>query len=522
MQRRMCHDRMACKKSDEVSQYRVLKLMQKNDLVSLLALVGENHSSIFMTEFGELLAGSRNVSIYAKSQYEASMLRFCLPGAHMFPEEKTLNEIAVMRYIYDHASIPVPFIFQSSAMPWKAPEPFIHMGYIQHRFTLNDALNSPGLTIRDPPILNSQIDDNELRNLYGKMADILLRLSGLPMSRIGSLEQIDDFTWEVNYRPLSLSMNEIVRSGTLPREELPRLETTFDTSSAYFKALTEIHIKHFAHQRNDAIDSEIDCRRKFIARQLFHKLAQDNKLVTPSLKNRSFTLWCDSLCPANVLLDDDQSVVGMLDWEFTYAAPAEFSCSPPWWLLLERPEWWPLGLDSWSETFQCRLKIFLEALIAQEEKAVQEGWLTEEQRLSGPMWQSWESGDFWISYAARENFAFDEIYWTHIDPRFFGPTANPENAWKHRLDMLSEEQKDEMERIVAQKKANMKEKILEWDPDENTIKWQAEFEQKRSSPSQEEEMMADKDEIFIQSYGNLIKLRQSLTQKKFSEHSRMC
>lgn len=37
------------------------------------------------------------------------------------------------------------------------------------------------------------------------------------------------------------------------------------------------------------------------------------------------------------------------------------------------------------------------------------------------MCESWESGDFWIMYAATHRFAFDEIYWHKIDPRFYGP-----------------------------------------------------------------------------------------------------
>jgi hypothetical protein len=66
------------------------------------------------------------------------------------------------------------------------------------------------------------------------------------------------------------------------------------------------------------------------------------------------------------------------------------------------------------------------------------------------MQESWESGDFWIAYAARNNFAFDLIYWHKIDQRFFGPTSSPiDDVWKQRLDLLEPEERADIERLVA-------------------------------------------------------------------------
>lgn len=50
--------------------------------------------------------------------------------------------------------------------------------------------------------------------------------------------------------------------------------------------------------------------------------------------------------------------------------------------------------------------------------AVQQG----QRRLSDQVQRSWESGDFWVSYALLHSFAFDSIYWQKFDQRFFGPT----------------------------------------------------------------------------------------------------
>jgi hypothetical protein len=68
------------------------------------------------------------------------------------------------------------------------------------------------------------------------------------------------------------------------------------------------------------------------------KLARDKRLSNPSFENGPFKIWCDDLRPANVLLNKDMYIASVVDWEFTYAAPAELSYAPPWWLLIEKSE----------------------------------------------------------------------------------------------------------------------------------------------------------------------------------------
>ncbi|KOS38813.1 hypothetical protein ACN38_g10349 [Penicillium nordicum] len=101
----------------------------------------------------------------------------------------------------------------------------------------------------------------------------------------------------------------------------------------------------------------------------------------------------------------------LLYWEFTYAAPVEFSHAPPWWLLIEKPELWPNGMDDWEIVFNHRLKTFLRAMKSREDTEIQKGHIKENQRMSSHMQRSWDSGNFWIVYAALNSFAFDAIYW---------------------------------------------------------------------------------------------------------------
>jgi hypothetical protein len=398
----------------------------------------------------------------------SAIIRFAKPGVNMFPEEKVRNEVAAIRYIHEHTTIPVPFILH-----WGTKDesplglgPFIIMDYIDHVKNLSAALNTPGFAREDRPILDPQIDAQKLEVLYGQVADILLELNKLSPPQIGSVAPIDhNGSWGVEYRPLTMNMNELVRVGTFPRSKLPKPSATFETTSSYFDSLADQHIGHLTHQRNDAIDSADDCRQRYVARQLFRRLARSRQLTSPAVDLGPFKIWCDDLRPSNILINEDLQIVGVVDWEFTYSAPVEFTHAPPWWLLLEQPEYWPDGIKAWTKVYESRLQTFLRVLQDREDMAIRQSRLKEEQRLSSPMRKSWESGEFWIVYAARKSFAFDSVFWKELDTRFFG-TPKTEGDWKGRMELLTQQERADMVRLVERKMEEMKTRVLAWEPEE--------------------------------------------------------
>ncbi|GLA01071.1 hypothetical protein AnigIFM60653_010925 [Aspergillus niger] len=123
---------------------------------------------------------------------------------------------------------------------------------------MSDVLAMPGLGLSDRHYLDPDIDVEMLEMMHGKFAGILLQLNRLFLPQIGSMELLEEFSYGVNSRPLSLHMNELVRLGTLPRSALPG--STFSTSSFYFDNLAELHIEHMKHQRNDSVESATDPR----------------------------------------------------------------------------------------------------------------------------------------------------------------------------------------------------------------------------------------------------------------------
>lgn len=90
-------------------------------------------------------------------------------------------------------------------------------------------------------------------------------------------------------------------------------------------------------------------------------------------------VWCDGLQsnaqPANVLVDKAHKIAALVDWESTYAAAADFSCSPSWWPFLKAPglqemgrrpgTWGSTGPDwsSWAAQYEPRLAMFLHSSV---------------------------------------------------------------------------------------------------------------------------------------------------------------
>jgi hypothetical protein len=291
MEPRMCYDDVAWEQSEYVSDNWLLQFLDI-DVRRPIAIFVLKHDSGRDPEFTIHKKGSYNIVLRMKYTYGATNIRFPQPGASVFPEEKVENEVAVMRFISDQTSIPVPFILHLGTReesPLKLG-PFIMMSHIEYTTSMYDALNTPGCPKEERGVLDPNINEGRLKLLYTQLAKTLLQLSRPEFCKIGSLVQVDDFSWEVARRPLSMNMNELVRLGTLPRSQLPLVDTTFKTTCSYIEALAQLNIQHLAYQRNDAIHSADDCCRKFIARQLFYKLARDKKLFSPRDDNGPFKL----------------------------------------------------------------------------------------------------------------------------------------------------------------------------------------------------------------------------------------
>lgn len=346
-----------------------------------------------------------------------------------------------MKYIRKTTSIPVPEVF-GSGICWAGP--YIVMSFLEG-VPLSQLLKDPSSKGR--PVLNLQTSDRSLKWAYREMAAIILELSKLEFDYIGALGE-NEKGFFIARRPLTFNMNELMVSAKLPEAVFP--SNTFRSATDYFKSLAMQHLFHLRLQQREPVSSEEDCRRKFTARSLFLKITEN---LCNEYPEGPFRLYCDDLRPSNVLIDLDASrASGVIDWEFTYAAPAEFAWVAPWWLLLQSPEDWEGDLNLFLTRYFPRLRVFLEVLRDHESKLIEQQLLSESQRLSLRMEDSMETGLFWVCLAARYSSMFDEIYWTFIDHRYYGAFTSLDD----RIQLLDQEQQQEMNELVKLKTGQCK------------------------------------------------------------------
>ncbi|KAF4438625.1 hypothetical protein F53441_12758 [Fusarium austroafricanum] len=419
------------------------------------------------------------------------ILRLPCPRLVPFPHEKTMYEAATASLLATWTQLPVPRPFFFDEDPSLGP--LIIMEQVENSGNISARLTRPN---KDPHVLDPSVPESTLKAMWGKVARCLLELSQLSFPRIGSLLQTGDDVYEVCCRPLSENMSDMIRLANIPSCILPSKDKTYATADEWYTALAEMHIAQLIFQHNDAVTSEDDCRNKYVARQIFRRLARQGKLSTfgfaedswssqsseippetlsPCPSNSdSFRLWGDDFRAGNILLTETNEIAALIDWEYTYVGPTQFTLDPPWWLLLETLEMCSTGLDDWIETYESRLNIWLSAM----EKAETSMPKSTPNALPGPlsryMRESWQTGRFFLSYAARKSWAFDAMYWNFLDERFFGDrdtSVLKEGLWKTRIDMLSDEERAAMEPFVERKMAESKERrIVEWDEAEAEAK----------------------------------------------------
>jgi hypothetical protein len=411
-------------------------------------------------------------------------------GIVRFPDEKVRYEVATMRYIAAKTTIPVPKVYHFGTAAENPTDlgPFIIMDYIKYEISLWNALKDPTLGPNDDHFPDPNISPEKLEFLYRQMANIHLQLSTVKFPRIGSVVEDIDGHFSVSGRPLIQNMNSLVEFTGMSPTVLP--SGPYSTSNEWYSALADMHLAHLTFQHNDAVDDEDDARDKYVARQLFRRLTSNGRLASeleleedgdnPSM----YPLYSSDLRPTNVLLDKDLRVVGVVDWEFAYAAPAPFSFDPPMWLLLSLPEDWLGGYESWMEEYEPLLEIFLR-LLEDEEKKMRASSeiniglaslsLSSDRKvpLSQRMRKSWENKTWLINYAARNSWEFDYIFWRYLDTKFFGP--NEDEDHHARLGLLTPKELEAMEPFVEIKMEESKERILiQWDHD-STVAQLAKF-----------------------------------------------
>lgn len=389
------------------------KLSQVGPSVCQLASRFRNNQPCYVAD---LKCGSFNfcIKVHFEDDGEEWMLRFPIPGRVMFAEQKLRSEVATMKYIKAKTDVPVPTVI-AYGMADDNPTglgPFLITTFVEGT-PLGEMLKADYPDEQGDKILRSDIPDSTLEVVYRQIADVILQLSEHDFDQIGSLSLDSNGAWSISSGPLTLNINELARCGDVHLE--PRVHST---AADYLLEIAEQNILHLEKQRN-SISSAADAQLKYTARHLF-------RAVTPHFVSRRynrgpFKLFCDDFRPGNILVDDSFKITGIIDWEWCYVAPFQFTYAPPRWLLLKEPAYWNSNPDKEDllSIYLPKLELFLRVLEEQEQRHQSLRGYNTDTSLSSLMRQSMADKTFWFNEAARDSFALDRIYWSRLDPFCF-------------------------------------------------------------------------------------------------------
>ncbi|KAG5664368.1 hypothetical protein KAF25_008102 [Fusarium avenaceum] len=479
MRARQESDNLAWDRSDElweqaVKQVRLSSTCRKIEAFAKRKL-GE--SATLVTP---IIIGGFNVlyTIQSESSSGNVLIRLPCPDQAVFPTEKTLAEAATVTYISQHTQLPVPKLVEH--VTDSEIGPFMIIEDLATRRGMGQALEAPREDLNDTAVLRPDISEAKLKSLYVEMARCVLQLAQPTFPCIGALVEIAPGSHKVLGRPVTLNMNNMVQLSSIPKSIFPSEGTTYETADGWYTVLAGMQIATLIFQHNDMVSSEDDCRTKYVARQLFRRLAKQGRLSDfgfaednwsaysrnvgarlPSPDGSgSFRLWSDDFRLANVLIDDRDHVIEAIDWEFAYVGPTQLVLDSPWWLLLDAPEVWDAGIEDWEKVYESRLETWITAM---EEVESESDMNSGSFLLSAYMRESWTTGRFWLDYAARKSWAFDTIYWKYLDEKFYGEREEyvpSKELWKVRVHLLSQEEQAAMEPLVQAKMAESKERVL--------------------------------------------------------------
>ena len=182
------------------------------------------------------------------------------------------------------------------------------------------------------------------------------------------------------------------------------------TTLEYFYYIVSQDWKQLQQQSN-SVDGEYDARAKFA---LFRKLRSAlPKFLHEKYNKGPFKLLCDDLGLANLIVRNEQdlTVVGVVDFEWSYVGPAQMFGSP-WWLLQGRLNSWSTQYDEESGEIADRFAKYLEIftrIIEQEEKKQGQSELSELLRWSQ------HSGAIWLNMVLSCGFNYgDSLPFTRL------------------------------------------------------------------------------------------------------------
>lgn len=180
----------------------------------------------------------------------------------------------------------------------------------------------------------------------------------------------------------------------------PRHET-FSSTTEYFHHIIDRDLQHL-HEQPNSVDDAHDAREKYIYFNVMKALIARH--VLPGHDKGPFKLTCDDFQPTNMIVNNtrDLKIVAVIDWEWSYTAPAQLVSSTPTWLVIESPNAWS-SVDKRLVRFNKHLELFTRILKEEELKTLGDD-IPEDQRPSALLRACQKNGLQWFHFILLRGF----------------------------------------------------------------------------------------------------------------------
>ncbi|KAF5013358.1 hypothetical protein FDECE_635 [Fusarium decemcellulare] len=331
---------------------------------------------------------------------EKWIVRFPMVGKVINADEKTEIEVATMNLIRQQTTIPTPEVraWGLAADNTLGIGPFIMMDFIQGT-SVDDILQTP-----DARIMRQDISQRTIEVIFRQIIHFSLQLQKLDFPHIGSLTSKStvgpgDFTATIHSRPVTKKSHDFVLESGV--NVLAPQDKIFASATEYFHHIIGRDLQHLQDQPN-SVDDERDARDKYIYFNVMKALIPRHVLSSHDMG--PFKLICDDFQPTNMIVNNEQDleVVVVVDWEWSYTAPAQLASSTPTWLVIESPNAWA-SVDERLGRFQKHLELYTR-ILEEEELKILGGGVTEDQKPSTMLRACQKDGRQWFHFIMLRGF----------------------------------------------------------------------------------------------------------------------
>ncbi|KAI3331425.1 hypothetical protein HD806DRAFT_518450 [Xylariaceae sp. AK1471] len=331
---------------------------------------------------------------------EKWMVRFPIVGKVMNADEKVEVEVAAMKLIRQQTNIPIPDV-KAWGLAVDNPlgiGPFIMTEFIEG-IGVDEILQNA-----DARIMKEDVSEDVVETIFRQTIGFQLQLRELKFPRIGSMISTSTtrepgFTATINPRPLTKKTHDFLADGGV--DILGLRGETYSSTTEYFHHIVDQDLEQLHMQPNSVDDAE-DARDKFIYWNVMKALIARH--VLPSRDNGPFKFMCDDFQPTNMIVNNEQDlkIIAVIDWEWSYAAPAQMVHSTPSWLLIESPNAWP-SVDKRLARFNKNLELFTRILEEEEQKVIDDD-VHEDEKPSALLRECQKQGRQWFHFILLRGF----------------------------------------------------------------------------------------------------------------------